>query len=108
MGIIDQQQPPYHSNPAQNLRNQFPHLRQQLRNAEGLCDHFVHPCCDRRINLLASRIRRDGDYWDVPQDLAAQLFLTNVSNAGQSIHCWHLQIQENNGQRSRHEPFWGL
>ena len=88
----------YHSYPAHDLRDQFSYLWHQLRNAEWLRDDFVHPSRNRRIDLLAPRIRRDGNDWNMPQDFAAQLFFANVSNAGQAVHCWHLQIQEDNRQ----------
>ena len=60
--------------------------------------HFVHTSLNGSVNLLASRIRSNGNYRHMLDDFTSPLKLPNPRDAGKSIHDWHFQIHENDGE----------
>ena len=68
------------------------HLRHEFWDSEGLGDHLIHAGVKCSMYLLWTGIRSYSNDGDVLVDQPFLLTLSDLLDAGQTIHSWHFKL----------------
>jgi len=82
------------------LSYQSGHLGHEFGYAKWFRYDLVHPSSQGSLDLFVPRIGSHSDHRDMLRNPALGLPFSDVADAGQTIHRWHFQIEEDDRKRS--------